>query len=249
MHRENGFIKPHPTRYNKMFKKSTALCILAVATAAIFAACQKQTPQKTSAPSNTASRSAASAVSSSTLSAAASSSASSFPAPESDPLYVKAYGYYAADRYDDAISVCNQALAANPNCFWAYNVKGIATYFANGNSAAASCLNLIDKSTTIDPDYSYGYFNKALIQKGLKDWNDSLANFNKVLALKPGDTWSYYGIATVYADTDQTDQALQYLKLAIDTDPSGVKAQVQDDMNRHFSRLKDDPRFQALVGS
>lgn len=230
-----------------MFKKTTIICILAVATAAIFAACQKQTPKKSTTSSVPASRSAASAQSS--PAPAASSSASSYPAPESDPLYVKAYDDYAANRYDDAISICNQALAANPNCFWAYNIKGIATYFANGNSAAASCLSLIDKSTAIDPDYSYGYFNKALIQKGLKDWNDSIANFNKVLALKPGDTWSYYGIATVYADTDQADQALQYLKLALDTDPSGVKAQVKDDMNRHFSRLKNDPRFQALIGS
>ncbi len=150
-------------------------------------------------------------------------------------------------QYDLAVTVSNQALAKDKNCFWAYNIKGIATYFANGNSVADECLGLIDKSTAIDPYYSYGYFNKGLILKGLKRWSESIANFNKVLSLKPGDTWSYYGIATVYADSNQVDSALKYLKLAIDTNPSAVKAQVQVDMERHFSRMKYDARFKALV--
>lgn len=213
----------------------------------MLSACSKGISKEGSSTA-TNSRSRASLSSNSSVSTP-SSSVSSYPAPESDPLYVKAYGYYESNRYDDAIALCNQALASNPNCFWAYNVKGIATYFANGNSAATSCLQLIDKSTEINPSYSYGYFNKALIQKGLKDWNDSIANFNKVLALKPGDTWSYYGIATVYADTNQNDLAIQYLQQAINTDSSGVKAQMQDDMERHFSRLESDARFQALLKS
>ena len=219
----------------------------AALTAAMLSACGK-TPQKTKAVSAAGTSSAISTASSAASHAAASSSTSSYAAPESDPLYVKAYGYYAKNEYDKAIQICNQALAANPNRFWAYNVKGIATYFANGNSVAESCLKLIDKSTTINPSYSYGYFNKALIQKGLKRWSASLANFQKVLALKPGDTWSYYGIATIYADTDQTDPALNYLKLALNTDSAGVKAQVQDDMGRHWSNLRSNARFQALIG-
>lgn len=226
-------------------KKTVVISAFVSFVIVLLAACQKQ-PPKTSSRSFSRSANTSSVISAQSA-GSSSSSASSYPAPESDPLYVKAYNDYSSNRYDDAISLCNQALASNPNCFWAYNLKGIATYFANGNSVATACLALIDKSTSINPNYSYGYFNKALIQKGIKDWNDSLANFNKVLSLKPNDTWSYYGIATVYADTDQTDQALQYLKLAIDTDPSDVKAQVKEDMERHFSRLQSDARFQALV--
>lgn len=176
-------------------------------------------------------------------------SSSSYPVPENDPLYVKAYGYYADGKYDSAVSVADQALAADPNCFWAYNIKGIATYFANGNSVADECIALIDKSLAIDPEYLYGYFNKALILKGLKRYDESIVCFKKAIEYGPKDTWSFYGIATCYADMNEVDQALAYLQKAIELDPSGVKAQVQDDIDRHFSKMRSDPRFKALVYS
>jgi tetratricopeptide (TPR) repeat protein len=233
-----------------MLKKIAPVFTAAILGLVVFTSCGKAAIKNNIESSGSSSLISSSAPTSSSVSSQpvnASSTGSSYPDPEKDPLYVRAYSYYAADKFDDAVNVCNQALAANPNCFWAYNVKGIAVYFANGNSVADSCLALIDKSIAINPNYSYGYFNKALIEKGLKENDESISDFNKVLSLKPGDTWSYYGISTIYADTNQTELALQYLKLAIDTNPSAVKAQVKDDIYRHFSVLKNDPRFQALV--
>jgi tetratricopeptide (TPR) repeat protein len=158
---------------------------------------------------------------------------------------------YAAHNYDGCVAVSDQALAADPNCSWAYNMKGIAIYFANGNKVADECIGLIDKSIEINPQYGYGYFNKALILKGLRRWDDSVASFNKALEFMPGDTWSYYGIATVYGDTNQVDKALQYLKLAIDADkaPPSVKRRAKEEVTTHFARMKNDPRFLALVNS
>lgn len=176
-----------------------------------------------------------------------SAATSSFPKPEDDPVYAQAYAYYAKRNYSSAIKLCDEAIKKDDKCFWGYNLKGISYYFENGNSAADKCLALIDKSVEINPDYSYGYFNRALIEKGTKKWDKSIADFNKVLSYNDKDTWSYYGIATVYADTDNADKAIEYLKLAINLDPDGVRAQMKDDINRHYSRLKSDARFKALL--
>ncbi|HCC00098.1 MAG TPA: hypothetical protein DEP42_02580 [Ruminococcaceae bacterium] len=217
-----------------MRKSILAVGCIALLSSLVLSSCS------TTKKENTGSLSTSSRVSSITA-------ASSFPVPESDPNYVQAYGDYDSGKYETAIELCDQAIAENAQCFWAYNLKGISTYFENGNSAAEECLALINKSTDINPNYSYGYFNKALIQKGIKKWDASLSNFNKALSLKPNDTWSYYGIATVYADTKQNEQALNYLKLAIKADPTGVKAQIRDDLERHFSSLQNDSRFQELL--
>lgn len=230
-----------------MNKKIVSAFSAALLSAAVFSACGSPTAKNKAASSSSSKAGSKPSASETGSPSASSSSSSSFPNPDNDPLYQKAYADYAANKYDAAIAICNDALSTNKDCFWAYNLKGISVYFSNGNSAAKSCLELIDKSIAINPNYSYGYFNKGLIQKGLKEWDEAVSDFNKVLELKPGDTWSYYGIATVYADSGKNDLALQYLKLAIDTDPTGVKAQIHDDMQRHFSKLKDNPAFQNLI--
>lgn len=170
-----------------------------------------------------------------------------FENPDENPRYQKAYAFYAKKSYDSAIKICDEELKKNADCFWAYNLKGISKYFANGNSVADECLTLIDKSVEINVDYYYGYFNMALIEKGTKKWDASIKDFQKVIDLKPDDTWSYYGIATVYADTQNKEGTLKYLKLALDLDSENVKEAVKDDMTRHFSKLKNDSDFKALT--
>jgi tetratricopeptide (TPR) repeat protein len=233
----------------KMFKRLTAVFAAAVMTAALFTACSGNAEKAKSPSSGTSGASAASTPQSSSGSSAQGSSAaasSSYPNPDADPLYAKAYGYYAANQFDDSVAVCDQAIAKDPNCFWAYNVKGLAIYFANGNSVADSCIALIDKSLAIDPEYAFAYFNKARILKGLKRWNDSIDCFNEALKYDPGSYWSYYGIATIYADTDQIDLAMEYLKKSIDMSND---CKVQARTEGHFDKYHDNPQFQALVGS
>lgn len=239
-----------------IFGMLAALCIAAVTTACSHRPGGTGEPgSSASGQSSSAPASSSSAASSGISSAPASSSVSSnaassgtqrFPDPEKDPQYVKAYTLYAGSHYDAAVQACDAAIAKDTGCFWAYNVKGIALYFANGNGMANQCLALIDKSLTINPGYSYGYFNRALIEKGLRRFDASIADFNRVLALKPGDVWSYYGIATAYADAGNADKAIEYLKTAVNLDPQNVRDQMKDDLTRHFSRLQNDPRFKAL---
>jgi tetratricopeptide (TPR) repeat protein len=236
-----------------MFKKATAVFAALVITGALFTACSGNAAKVKSPSSGISGSSATSAPQSSSGASSAqslsSAPSSSYANPDADPLYAKAYGDYAANKFDDAVAVCDQALAKDPNCFWAYNVKGLSIYFANGNTVADECIALIDKSLAIDPEYSFGYFNKARILKGLKRWDESIDCFNESIKYDTSSTssaWAYYGIATIYADTNQIDLALEFLKKSIDLN-SDCKEQAKTE--GHFDKYHDNAQFQALVGS
>lgn len=230
---------------NKKTAAITAAIVLLIC--AMLSGCTAGATSCAASSKTLTSSSAASSSQASSSQVSSSKATSSFPKPEDDPVYAKAYANYAKRNYSAAIELCNEAINKDENCFWGYNLKGISYYFQNGNSVADKSLELINKSVEINPDYSYGYFNRALIEKGTKKWDKSIADFNKVLSYNDKDTWSYYGIATVYADTDNADKAIEYLKLAINLDPDGVRDQMKDDLSRHYSRLKSDTRFKALL--
>jgi tetratricopeptide (TPR) repeat protein len=254
----NDIIKLSFKNEAEIYMKNKSLILLVTAAAALsfLFGCSKNGQANSSAVSNSAAAvsentsskyTSSKYTSSKYTSSKNASSVKAFADPEKDPLYVKAYTNYAANKYDTAIKYCDEGITKDANCFWGYNVKGISLYFQNGNSYADKCLELINKSLQINPDYSYGYFNRALIEKGTKKWKNSISDFEKVLSYNDKDTWSYYGIATVYADTDDKDNTIKYLKLAQSIDKEGVRQQMNDDMQRHFSRIKTDSRFKALL--
>jgi tetratricopeptide (TPR) repeat protein len=230
----------------RRLRKTVLAVALVIAAACAAAAVYVNTSCRSCKSGGTVKTVSVSQASSQAPASSAASKTSSLPSPESDPLYAQAYACYAAKQYDKAIAYCDTAIAQNANCYWAYNVKGASIYYANGNSAAQSCIALIDKSIAIAPDYSYAYFNKALIYKGLKQNDESISLFLKVISLKPEDAWSYYGISTIYADENNTAKSLEYLKKAIEYNPD-CKTEAKTEY--HYDRMRSDPGFIALVGS
>lgn len=233
-------------------KKAAAALIMA-ASIAVLSACSRQasSPSATSASQSSAPSSASQSTSSSVSSAPASSAPASSAASakvheSSDPrvikLYTEASNLYTKDDYTDAVSDCDAALAIDPLCYEAWDIKGAALYYATGDPQKG--LPYIDKCIELAPDYQFGYFNKALIYKGEKDWDTSIALFNKVIQLAPNYAWAYYGISTIYADRNMVPQSLDYLKKAIAADPS-VKATAR--VQNHYDRMRSNKEFQALV--
>jgi Putative Zn-dependent protease, contains TPR repeats len=164
----------------------------------------------------------------------------------SDPrvikLYTAASNFYTKDDYTSAVRDCDAALALDPLCYEAINIKGAAQYYATGDPQQG--LPLINRCIALNPYYQYGYFNKALIYKGEKNWPVSIGLFNKVISLNPKNAWAYYGISTIYADRNMVSQSLAYLKKAIAIDPS-VKATAR--VQNHYDRMRSNKAFQALV--
>lgn len=157
-------------------------------------------------------------------------------------LYNEAAKYYQNKDYTSAVKDCDAAIAIDPLCYEALNIKGAALYYATGDPQQG--LPLINRCIQLNPNYQYGYFDKALIYKGKKDWDTSIGLFNKVIQLAPDNAWAYYGISTIYADRNMVPQSLQYLKKAIEVDPSVKEtARVQS----HYDRMRSNKDFEALV--
>jgi tetratricopeptide (TPR) repeat protein len=244
-----------------MFEKSAAFMKPLILTSIIAAllltlvACSSEPSKPASSMGNVSSAASSAltstpAVSSSVVSSVASASSSVSATvtvhESSDPqvikLYTQASQYFTDDNYTAAVSDCDAALKIDPLCYEAMDIKGVSQYYATGDPEQG--FPLIEQSLKINPNYQYGYFNEALIYKGEKNWDKSIGLFDKVIQIAPDNAWAYYGISTIYADRNMVPQSLDYLKQAIDIDPS-VKATAR--VQNHYDRMRSNPNFQALV--
>lgn len=231
-------------------KKFAVLLSVMISLSVILLSCTAKKPALPSSSSSKAlsSDSSSSSKTESSSSQVSSSNTTSSAHESSDPkvkeYYNAAIAYYVQKNYTNAVNYAEMALAIDPECYEALNVKGIAQYYSSGDPQDG--LPYINKSLEINPDYQYAYFCKAMIYKGSKDWNTSISLFKKSIELKPDDPWSYYGISTIYADQDMVQESLEYLKLAIEKDPS-VKETAKE--QSHYDRMRNNPDFQALVNN
>ena len=83
----------------------------------------------------------------------------------------------------------------------------------------------IDKSLSINPDYGYGRFNKALTYELYGKFDEALEWYNKALEIEDY-VWTYYGIASIYGRRGDVYNAVEYLKKAIEIN-SAVKEEAK----------------------
>ena len=94
-------------------------------------------------------------------------------------------------------------------------------------------------------DYVPAWYDLALAYKLQKQYDESIHWFKKVIEQEPDNTWSYYGIATIYGDRGQAAEAVSYLKKAIALDSQNVKEAART--QSHFDSIRRNPEFQKLV--
>lgn len=161
---------------------------------------------------------------------------------ESEQLYKKAVTAYGKGDHLNALELANKALEKDGENYKALSLKGIIQAF---DVSPEEGIKTVEKALAINPNYVQADFDMAMAQKLGKHYDESICYFQKVLDKDPKNTWSWYGIATNYADKRDKAKALEYLKKAVDLDPQNVKPQAaaQD----HFQWLHGDPDFQNLV--
>lgn len=161
---------------------------------------------------------------------------------ESEQLYRKAVTAYGKGDHLNALELANKALEKDSENYKALSLKGIIQAF---DVSPEEGIKTVEKALSINPNYVQADFDMAMAQKLGKHYDESICYFQKVLDKDPKNTWSWYGIATNYADKRDKAKALEYLKKAVDLDPQNVKPQAaaQD----HFQWLHGDPDFQNLV--
>jgi len=160
---------------------------------------------------------------------------------EAEQLYNKGFQVYLSRKYDEAIKHFDMAIQRDPNCYMAYNGKGIALCFKGSFSDG---MALIKKSLEIRQDFPYANFNMALAYKLQKDYGQALTWFDKAISYDSGNTWSYFGKACIYAEWNDRLRAVENLKKAIETDP-GVKEIAKSEHD--LDNIKSMPEFIELV--
>lgn len=156
-------------------------------------------------------------------------------------LYDQGLRLYYQRKFPEALVLFNQALAIDAQCYEALNAKG-ATLAFQGHYEQG--LALIQQALALNPSFVYGHFNLGLANELARRWDPAIAAYQKALQLDNRDTWSYYGIASIYGRLGKIDKVLEYLKPAIALDPD-VKAEAFKEHD--FDPVRNDPRFQTLV--
>ncbi len=155
-------------------------------------------------------------------------------------LYNEAYTSFFSHTYADAINKADLLINEFPNNSMGYNIRGIAKAY-NGDYNGG--MKDIDKSLSIDGNYGYARFNKALAYELYEDFDKALEWYNKDLEIEDYE-WSYYGIASIYGRKGDVTNTMTYLNKAIQID-SGVKEVAKTEHD--FDPVKNSEEFKRAV--
>ena len=161
--------------------------------------------------------------------------------PQARLFYEQGFEFYMRRQFSEAIEYLDQALAIDPQCYEALNVKGATRAFQGHHDQG---IDLIYQDLDLNPYYAYAHFNLGIANKLAGYYDEAIAAFEKALELDPQDAWAYFGIASIYGRLGDTDKALDYLEKAIELEPD-AKAVASNDAD--FASLRNDPRFIELV--
>lgn len=155
-------------------------------------------------------------------------------------LYNKAYTAFFSHEYTNAISNADVLIKEFPENPMGYNIRGISKAY---NSDFNGGMSDIDKSLSIDSNYGYARFNKALTYELYGNMDQALEWYNKDLEVEEY-VWTYYGIASIYGRKGDVQNTMSYLNKAIQMD-----ARVKDvaKTEHDFDPVKNSEEFQKAI--
>jgi tetratricopeptide (TPR) repeat protein len=155
-------------------------------------------------------------------------------------LYNDAYRLFFLHEYANSISIADALINEFPNNAMGYNIRGIAKAY-NGDYDGG--MKDIDTSLSIDKNYGYARFNKALTCELYENMDEALKWYNKDLEVEDY-VWSYYGIASIYGRRGDVANTMTYLNRAIQMD-SGVKEVAKTEQD--FDPVNNSEEFKKAV--
>jgi tetratricopeptide (TPR) repeat protein len=138
-----------------------------------------------------------------------------------DGLYAQAGSAAAAQDFERAIRLYDQAVALNPLHAEAHYKRGNALRSLGRLDAA---LASYDRAIERKPDYAYAYCNRGVVQHSLGLMAASLSSYDQAIALDPADAMVHYNRALLMQDGFRWDEALSSYDQAILIDPEYADA-------------------------
>ena len=139
-----------------------------------------------------------------------------------DALYLQATNAAAAQEFQRAIPLYDQAIALDPSHAEAYYKRGNALKnLGRLDEAIASYNQAIERR----PDYAYAYCNRGVVQQSLGLTAAALSSYDQAIALEPTDAMSHYNRALLMQDCSRWDEVLASYNQAVSIDPGFADAQ------------------------
>ena len=153
----------------------------------------------------------------------------------------KAEGYLALSLHEDALAEAAAAVELDPASYPARFLRGIACISLDRlDEARASLMEAVG----LEPDRPETYVHLAYIDRRTVSLDAAIETIHKALELKPGMPLSNYNLACYLAVKGDPDEALLYLRRAVNVAPHFREIARADE---DFDTLRPNPDFRRLV--
>jgi Flp pilus assembly protein TadD len=159
------------------------------------------------------------------------SGASRTPASPFDGVYADAAASAAAQDFERAIELYDQAIALDPARAEPYYKRANALKNLGRLQAA---LASYDQAIRRKPDYAYAYCNRGVIQQSLGLGAAALASYDRAISIDGTDAMAHYNRAILMQDYSRWEEALASYDRAITLDPQFADAQYNRAMAQLF---------------
>lgn len=170
--------------------------------------------------------------------------------PSADAYNNLGYAYTLMGRYPEAIAALQQGLKVDGSDWMNWGNLGDALYWSSNRRADSTAdyskaISIATSQLQVNPQdaFTLAYLANYLAMMGNKE--AAYDSLQKALTLAPSDGEVLYRAAVVHNHFKDSDQALSYLEKAAQAGYS--RSIIRDTPD--FSRLREDPRFRAAVGS
>jgi tetratricopeptide (TPR) repeat protein len=137
-------------------------------------------------------------------------------------LFLKARDTAAAQDFQRAIQLYDQAIAVDDSCAEAYYKRANALKDLGRPSAALANYN---QAISLKPDYAYAYCNRGVVQHSLGQLAEALSSYDEAIALDTTDSVAHYNRALLMQDCFRWNEALASYDQAIAINPGYGDAQ------------------------
>jgi tetratricopeptide (TPR) repeat protein len=150
--------------------------------------------------------------------------------------------YMHRKEYDKAISELEKAIELKPDSSESYESLG-DVYNARGNYNTA--ITQYKRSIELQWDRANVHAKLGDIYcYKLRRYDDAISEYRIVADLQPDDPKGYYNIACVYSLRSDAENAIEFLKQAIDIDLQCINKARED---RDFDPIRGNTEFQNLI--
>jgi TolB-like protein/Tfp pilus assembly protein PilF/class 3 adenylate cyclase len=171
-----------------------------------------------------------------------------------NPMLFEAHYFYGRaclteGKFDEAVSHYREAWRVRPEDYQAIFLSADALVKLGRHDEALDAsrqgLKVVDAHLELNPDDARAWYLSTTPLMRLGQRNQALERARRALAIDPEDAGVLYNVACFYAVAGSSEEALEHLDKAIQNG-FGHREWLENDSN--FDSIRDEPRFQALLG-